>query len=373
MAADSPGPIPLDSPVRSDLLPFRPPEHRTWLPGGLDSVTETLPDDRACARCALGRGAKTICMPTYHGPVAEAERNVPLLVMGTPTARDDVAGSLVYAGGNMLAVDEVKKNGKARITWALRCAAGKGADNGEVAACRPYLAREVDACSRAIALGPLAAFALLGFEIDARRYRRARAVVRGKPVFVVHEPAGAARNRFWREQFRQDLAWAMTAPVEAAPDGAVSVLRAPEAVLWLQGGYPDSPRAGAPLVVDVEHWPKNPWAPGEFRMLCMGLCTDERTPRVIDENTLAIPEVGAALRRVLEDPAVPKVNQNIKHDRHVIWRVMGIDVIGVEHDTMIYAQLLDSENPAGLGALSWKTGYGGVKQLGQAGSDEDDE
>lgn len=359
----------LDAPSPEGEIPFHPPEHPTWMPGGVDGVPPLAPD-RACRRCLLHRGVKTVCMPGV-GPAGAGPQ--PLLVMGTPTSRDDGAGGLVQAGGNALAIEEARRHGDFSATWALRCASGRDADDAALEACRGYLAAEVDAASRVVALGPLAALALTGFSIDSKRRRRARAVVRGKPLFVVADPASVARNRFWKGHFKSDVEWAMTAPAEAAPDGVVRILGPAAAATWLGGGEEDSPRPGRPVVVDAEHWPKNPWAPGEFRLLCLGLCTDVRAPRVISEEVLKMPAVRAALKAVMEDASIPKVNQAIKHDRHVLWRALGIDVIGVEHDTLIFAKLLDSENPAGLGALNWKTGFGGYKELGQAGADDEDD
>lgn len=362
------------APPLDALIPFRPPEHETWLP---DSVGKTSPlsRDPACKRCALSaaKGLNTICIPTYYSAPALGDGHT-LAVMGTPTQRDDAAGAVAYGGGTALAIDELKKAGAFRITYALRCAAGRGAEESDVVACRPYLAREVNEAARVVCMGKLAALSVLGHELDARRIRRARAVVRGKPVFVVADPVDCSRNRFWKQQFRDDVAWALAAPAEPEPDGAVSVFLKPaHAALWLAGNCDDSPRPGRPLVIDCEHWPKNPWAPGDFRLLCLGLCTDVRSPYVIPEEVLKDADVRERLKRVLENPAIPKVNQNIKHDRHVLWRVMRIDVLGVEHDTLLYAKLLDSENPAGLGALSWRTGYGGVKALGQQEEEEDED
>lgn len=353
----------LDHPVLVDSIPFRPADVPTWLPGGIDGVM-AADRDPECKRCLLHRGVRTVCMASVAGP---AGLPVPLLVLGTPTARDDGAGGMVQAGANALALEVARKHAVCRVTWGVRCAAGAAATEETFAACRPFLAAEIDKATRVVLFGPIAAEAALGVAIDARRIARARAVVRGVPCFVVAEPAAAARNRFVRKQFAADVAWALTSTPEAAPDGVVEIfLDEARALAWLAAVD------RRPLVLDCEHWPKNPWAQGEFRLLCLGLCQDERAPKVFPESLLSLPAVRAELKRVCEDPRIPKVNQTIKHDRHVIWRALGADVLGVEWDTMIAAQLMDSDAPKGLGSLAWKVGFGGAKGEGQLGADDDE-
>ncbi len=56
---------------------------------------------------------------------------------------------------------------------------------------------------------------------------------------------------------------------------------------------------------------------------------------------LPLADVVAALRPLLEDPALPKVGQNGKYDLHVLRR-HGIDVRGYAHDTMLESFVLNS-------------------------------
>ena len=77
------------------------------------------------------------------------------------------------------------------------------------------------------------------------------------------------------------------------------------------------------------------------------------------------------MRRVLEDPRFAKVNQNIKHDRHVLWRAYGVDVVGVAHDTLVASKLRDSDGPGALDWTAWQVGWGGYKGVGQEGADDE--
>ena len=68
------------------------------------------------------------------------------------------------------------------------------------------------------------------------------------------------------------------------------------------------------------------------------------------EGQLDAELVREALRPVLEDPSVPKVLHNAKFDTKVLAR-HGIQLRGLEHDTMLVAYLL-TEPQIGLKALA---------------------
>jgi uracil-DNA glycosylase len=355
----------LDDPTPAARIPFYPPgQPATWFPGGVD-VVEPIPANSGCRRCSLARSTKTVCMASV-GPAS-----APLLVLPSPTQRDDVAGVLVESGSSLMAIDEAKKHAPlVRVTWAVRCAAGRNLTDDQLRACRPYLAGELDPARvpRAVLFGEMAALVATGRVIHARRLRRARAVIRGVPCFLVMDPGQTVKNRFVLRQFKADVEWAMKAPVFERPDGEVEILLSPaRAVEWLAA------RTRDPITVDAEWWPKNVWAKEDFRLLCLGLCQDPRAPVSIPEEVLKDPGVVEALRRVLEDPAFPKVNQNIKADVHAIWRGLGVDVVGIEADTMLWSRLRDAEAPAGLRSTAWHVAWGGYKELGVQGADEDDD
>jgi DNA polymerase I len=66
---------------------------------------------------------------------------------------------------------------------------------------------------------------------------------------------------------------------------------------------------------------------------------------------LPMDEVLARLRPWLEDPARPKVGQNIKYDLHVFANA-GITVQGYLHDTMLQSYVLEAHKPHGLESLA---------------------
>ncbi len=68
-------------------------------------------------------------------------------------------------------------------------------------------------------------------------------------------------------------------------------------------------------------------------------------------DQLDIERVLAQLRPWLEDPAKPKLGQNIKYDTHVFANA-GIAVRGYVHDTMLQSYVLEAHKPHGLESLA---------------------
>ena len=66
---------------------------------------------------------------------------------------------------------------------------------------------------------------------------------------------------------------------------------------------------------------------------------------------LPIDEVLARLKPWLENPAKPKLGQNVKYDRHVFAN-HGIEVQGYAHDTMLQSYVLEANKPHGLASLA---------------------
>jgi len=71
-------------------------------------------------------------------------------------------------------------------------------------------------------------------------------------------------------------------------------------------------------------------------------------------------EVLARLKPWLEDPAVHKLGQHVKYDRHVLAN-HGIEVKGYAHDTMLQSYVLEVHRPHGLSSLAERhLGRGGI-------------
>jgi DNA polymerase I len=75
-------------------------------------------------------------------------------------------------------------------------------------------------------------------------------------------------------------------------------------------------------------------------------------------------EVLARLKPWLENPAKPKLGQNVKYDRHVFAN-HGIEVQGYAHDTMLQSYVLEVHKPHGLASLA-------ERHLGRSGINYED-
>jgi uracil-DNA glycosylase family 4 len=339
-------------------IPFH---EESWHPGGIDHVA---PEPRAasCRRCDLARQAKNVCLS------GGGKGGAILVVGGSPTHHDDIAGRMLPQGVNQVLAAEISRHNKdVRHAWGVSCAAGKDPTAEQLAACRPYLSWEFDLRPpRAVLLGAVAVQAVFGHSFNPGRLRRGRGWARGVPCFFVVHPQ-ATHNRFVRGFFKQDLEWALTSPVEVRPDGCVEVLARPsDAVGWLRAVRPE------PLCFDFEYYPKNIWAPEPLTVLCLGMAQDPERPVTIPGKVLEDAAVRAALKEMMEDVRVPKLNQDVKNDRHVMWRAYGIETVGVEWDSLIASRLRDMDAPAGLTHTNWIAGFGGYKSVGQAGADDDE-
>ncbi len=79
---------------------------------------------------------------------------------------------------------------------------------------------------------------------------------------------------------------------------------------------------------------------------------------------LPVGDVLATLKPWLEDPAAPKLGQNIKYDTHVLENA-GVHIRGYVHDTMLQSYVLEAHKPHGLESLA-------QRHLGRSGLSYED-
>lgn len=321
-----------------------------WFPTRERYTRKPLGRDKHCTACVLHADARNVCLAPTVDPGGPGTAMVVTLA---PTKAEAEAG-VSFTGQLSQALQRYARKhyeGTLVMTHLVRCP-GKVLDHLDD--CAPYLLGDVQTYKpdRVVLVGA-AATASFGVYIDPSRSRRLWSRLLGVPAFAVMDPLNGAFNRFVRRQFEHDLRWALTTNVEQ-PKGEVEVLTDPEQLeSYLQGLEFDKP-----VTVDVEH--KGTLWDGDFELLCVGFCQDAERPVVATMPALN----GAvdAVRVFLRDLRIPKVNQNIKHDRHALYRTFGSDMRGIIGDTMLQARLFEPEEQAGLGPLSWKVGMGGYKE-----------
>jgi DNA polymerase I-like protein with 3'-5' exonuclease and polymerase domains/uracil-DNA glycosylase len=334
-----------------------------------------LPYDKACGRCSLSVGKKTVCpQPAGTGPGGV------LVVVDQLTADEERAGRQGQALIHRLVAAHVHKAtaGPFMIDAAVKCYAGADMPDEAIAQCRPYLAHTMAQArpTRIVAAGPKAVEAVLGRTPQLMSTRRGygwlwsapwapgRELLDGRivapvPVFLIQHPGMAHANPFLKRFLEADINWACTTPVPQIPpwDAFTEVIETED----------DARQAAAEVVcheagvaLDVET--SGRMHSGELRVVSLALAlvgTDRSW--VWDRVALAASGPFAVLAGLLEDPAVPKTGQSAKFDLQAIIQGMGIEVVNLRGDTRIWRKQIDSDSKADLEHMQELVGMGGGK------------
>jgi len=324
--------------------------------------------DAGCMRCKLHEGVKSPCMPP------EGEPGGLLVVNDQPGRDEDLRGRpLVGQTGTYLRRVLARCwEGPLALDNGVKCAPGaRKVSDKELSACRTYLAqviREVKP-TRILALGTGATHALLGRGISPQQTRRGFAWLSSLkglppvPVFAVLHPLTAARNRFLRAHFEEDIAWACSTPIdppdwkvprahlvatEADARAAVAAFREYAWAAW------DVETAG--VMFDPS-----------FRILSVAVCGRSASHVYVwTAEGLANPGARAVLLAWLSDPSAAKVGQNEKYDRTALRAAFGVWPHGGVGDTRLWRKLLEPEANGALGAMADLIGLGGHKGEAEA-------
>ena len=161
-----------------------------------------------CRRCRLCEG-RTATVP------GEGVPNPALMVIGEgPGAAEDRSGRpFVGPAGQYLdrwlAAIELDRRRNCFIANVVKCRppGNRDPDPDEVAACMPYLARQIDLLRpRALlAVGRVAANHLLGVTRTLAEHRSGRYQHRGLPLFVTYHPSAVLRDPSLRAPVWEDL------------------------------------------------------------------------------------------------------------------------------------------------------------------------
>lgn len=335
-------------------LPLYPGE-----PRAVAEVVDSIELANDCARCDLGdkarQNATAACIPGEGKPGG-------VLVVGEFAREADAQPGRPFRGALGEFVRKIVAanwSGPVAYDYAVRCRP----QNVEVgkkmtAACRGHLAQTVReaAPTRIVALGPWAAFSLLGRKVDTSQAYGWLYGPPPVPVFCLPSPRAASHNRIERARFVEQLAWALSCEVPALPPwprqvGVVTT--AHEAELMAA-----ELRRGRFLSFDCETFGRL-FSP-EFRLLCIGASTLTST-WVWPAEALADPACRAPLVALLTDPRVKKVAANFKFDSTAVRCGLGVDVQGFHGDTYLWPKLVDPDGPGDLESLAEQVGMGGHK------------
>jgi uracil-DNA glycosylase len=189
-------------------------------------------------------------------------------------------------------------------------------------------------------------------------------LVSGYKLLPTYHPAAILRNYDLRPTVIADLS-------KARRQSAFPEIRKPQREIWIEPTIDDirtyfGSLERTLLSVDIE-------TSGD-RITCIGFAPSSATaivipfddPRELDGNYWRNKndefEAWLLIRRVLEDPTIPKLFQNGAYDIAFLWRSMKIRTFGATHDTMLLHHALHPEALKSLGFLgsiysdevSWK-------------------
>lgn len=178
-------------------------------PGSTVEALAAIGDEvSGCRRCRLSEGRTT----TVPG---EGVPNPEVMVIGeAPGAAEDRSGRpFVGPAGQYLdrwlAAIELDRRRNCFIANVVKCRPPGNRDPNpdEVAACMPYLARQIDVLRpRALlAVGRVAANHLLGATRTLAEHRSGRYEHRGRPLFVTYHPSAVLRDSSLRAPVWEDL------------------------------------------------------------------------------------------------------------------------------------------------------------------------
>jgi uracil-DNA glycosylase family 4 len=330
-------------------------------PRALVEVTESVEVMTDCQRCTLGdisREAVTAsCIPAEGAPGG-------VLVVGEHAREADAEPGRPFCGATGAMVRKLVGahwTGPVAYDYAVRCRPAGLADVGKkiANACRGHLAQTVReaAPTRIIALGPWAAFSLLGRKVDMHRAYGWLYGPPPVPVFCLPSPRAAGHNRLERKRFATDVAWALTC---AAPD----VPPWSRQVGIVTSGHQAELAAtelcrGRFIAYDCETFGRM-FSP-EFRLLCVGV-SSLTTTWVWPAEALADPGCRRVLEDLLTDVRIKKTAANFKFDSTAIRCGLGVEVRGFYGDTYLWPKLIDPDGPGDLESLAELVGMGGHKE-----------
>ncbi len=188
---------------------------------GLDSVERVAAAVNACTRCQLYKTAT-------HGVPGEGPPDADLVVVGeAPGADEDASGRpFVGASGQLLTKILAAINLRREDVFIANVVKHRPPGNrnpapDEVAACSPYLVRQLELVRPKVILtvGNFAAQTLLGTKLGISKLRGQVHLYHGVPLVATYHPAALLRNPTWKRPTWEDVQLARRLLDRAAAPG----------------------------------------------------------------------------------------------------------------------------------------------------------
>lgn len=206
-AGEPPEPRPETPPSAAASAPPEPGPGGTDAPERAAALAEVAREAEGCDRCRLWQGRKRVVFGT-------GDADADLMFVGEgPGAEEDRQGLPFVGAAGELLTKIIEAIGLRRedvyIANVVKCRPPGNRDPlpDEAAACRSYLDRQIDLVRPRVivALGRVAAQALLGNDLPLGRMRGRWFTVRSVPTMVTYHPAALLRNRAWKRPTWEDM------------------------------------------------------------------------------------------------------------------------------------------------------------------------
>ncbi len=349
-------------------------KHLPLYPGGTPRAgienIDPVPLDHDCEKCQLSDKASTVCM----APAGRKRESGPTLlyISDYPSGSEDRAGKPMAGRAGILAAEQIRKHWHGSFIFdnVIKCNPGKTkVDPKMVEACAPYARHVIEAVKpdRIIASGRVAIRSIFGRDVPPRSVRKGYGWLSDDtPVFLLMSPEEAARNKFVREWFEEDLEWALTV--------SASSLRMK--MPWKAGAealFIESPEEAVEAVkrlrtADILGFDTETAGRmyDDMAVFTTAVAADNLDDVYVwEEDAMRDPAVVAPLLELLGDPDIPKVAHNEIWDRQAIYDAHDVDTQGMHGDTGIWAKIIDPEVEKRLEYQQNLVGLGGGKELAE--------
>ena len=251
---------------------------------------------------------------------------------------------------------------------AVRCSPGRRTKALEqrkrsiINSCRPYLAGVIEEMkpSRIITLGSWASYSVLGRSCPVHSVRKGHGFLSDKtPVFIMPAPSEPMDNRFFKEEFVEDLRWALTVELDDLETQWSTDFRVIET-------EQESADVVAELI-EQKHCTFDVETAGymfneDFEILSVAICGLESDRCFVwDKNLFGNDAVMDHLRKLFSS-SVGWVAHNIKFDALAVWLFFGVLIKVIAADTAVWRRLLEANCDARLEVAAELIGMGGHKE-----------
>ena len=323
-----------------------------------------------CIRCKLHEKARSVGVGHEFSPAGDKPPLLMVVGEGPGKYEDELNRPFVGPTGRYFRpLIESLWSGRVVYTNATRCMLGKQKmQSSYIEACRCYLRKEIVGLSpdRIVCVGGTASSAILGRALPVLSSRKSYAHLSdGTPVLFLIHPAATFSNRFIRQWFENDLAWACSdqVPEEVPTDGEAYLI---ETLADAEVAVEDMQDSFGRVDFDTETF--GAFGDTDFRVLTVA-CSTGRDAWVWDEAVLGgLRDASECdpLAALLADTTVNKGACNSKFDANAVWFGLGSNVGGRLDCARILRKMLQADSVGFLDIMQYLVGRGGRKEGGKS-------